>query len=100
MMMRPPDMPAFPGHMVRLAALVNVLLLLWGPAIMAAEADRPVRLVALGDSLSAGFGLKATEAFPPVLERLLRARGHAVEVANAGVSGDTTANGLERLDWA
>lgn len=58
-----------------------------------------VRLVAFGDSLVAGYGLSDTEAFPNQLEAALRARGHDVEVINAGVSGDTTAGGLARLDW-
>ncbi len=53
----------------------------------------------LGDSLAAGLGLAADEAFPAVVERLLRERGHAVEVVNAGVSGDTSAGGLARLAW-
>ena len=57
---------------------------------------QPLRIVVLGDSLVAGFQLKASEAFPAQLERALKARGHAVEVINAGVSGDTTAGGLER----
>lgn len=60
----------------------------------------PVRIVVLGDSLVAGFRLKASDAFPAQLERALKARGHAVEVTNAGVSGDTTAGGLERVGWA
>ena len=54
----------------------------------------------LGDSLVAGFGLKPSDAFPAQLERALKARGHAVEVINAGVSGDTTAGGLARVAWA
>ena len=58
-----------------------------------------VRIVVLGDSLAAGLGLAADEAFPAVVERLLRDRGRAVEVVNAGVSGDTSAGGLARLDW-
>jgi acyl-CoA thioesterase-1 len=62
--------------------------------------DRPLRLVALGDSLTAGYGLPAEAAFPVVLETQLRARGHKVEIANAGVSGDTSQAGLERLDWS
>lgn len=66
----------------------------------AAAAERPVRIVALGDSLTAGYGLNAEEAFPVKLEAALRARGHAVEVANAGVSGDTTTGGLARLEWS
>jgi acyl-CoA thioesterase-1 len=60
----------------------------------------PLRVVVLGDSLAAGFQLKASDAFPAQLERALKTRGHQVEVINAGVSGDTTAAGLERLRWA
>jgi acyl-CoA thioesterase-1 len=60
----------------------------------------PIRLVALGDSLTAGHGLPATAAFPVVLERALKARGHNVEIVNAGVSGDTASAGLDRLDWS
>jgi acyl-CoA thioesterase-1 len=59
-----------------------------------------VKIVALGDSLTAGLGLKVEAAFPAQLERALRAKGLAVEVANAGVSGDTATDGLARLDWA
>lgn len=59
-----------------------------------------VRLVALGDSLSAGFRLPADAAFPAVLEKALRAEGLDVTVANAGVSGDTARDGLDRLDWS
>lgn len=57
------------------------------------------RIVILGDSLTAGYGLLPEEAYPAVLETLLRERGRAVEVVNAGLSGDTTAGGLRRLDW-
>src|SRR6185436_16968714 len=57
-------------------------------------------IVVLGDSLVAGFGLKPSDAFPAQLERTLKAKGHAVEVINAGVSGDTTAGGLARVAWA
>lgn len=66
----------------------------------APAAERPVKIVALGDSLTAGYGLAASEAFPAKLEKALRGRGLAVEVANAGVSGDTASGGLARLDWA
>ncbi|WP_210496577.1 arylesterase [Microvirga antarctica] len=61
---------------------------------------KPVALVALGDSLSAGYGLPAEAAFPAQLEKALRAKGHNVTVANAGVSGDTASAGLDRLDWS
>lgn len=65
----------------------------------AAVAARP-RIVALGDSLTAGYGLDAGDAFPAVLQRRLDARGYAYEVVNMGVSGDTSAGGLRRLNWA
>jgi acyl-CoA thioesterase-1 len=65
--------------------------------IVAAE---PVKIVALGDSLTAGFGLAREAAFPARLEAALRAKGFAVEIANAGVSGDTPSGGLARLDWS
>jgi len=66
----------------------------------AAAADRPVRIVALGDSLTAGYGLPADATFPARLERALKARGLVVDVVNAGVSGDTAPGGLARLDWS
>ena len=62
--------------------------------------SQPIRLVALGDSLTAGYGLPQEAAFPAVLERALKAKGRNVEVANAGVSGDTSSGGLDRLDWS
>jgi len=68
--------------------------------LAAAAADRQVRIVALGDSLTAGLGLPADQAFPAKLEQALRAKGLAVEVTNAGVSGDTASSGLARLDWS
>jgi acyl-CoA thioesterase-1 len=85
--------------MVRLVAAVNVFLLAGLLPAAAAAAD-PVRIVVLGDSLTAGFRLPRSDAFPEQLQRKLDAAGRAVEVANAGVSGDTTAAGLARLDWA
>jgi acyl-CoA thioesterase-1 len=56
-------------------------------------------VVFLGDSLSAGRGLAESEAFPAVTRELLRAAGVEIEIVNAGVSGDTSAGGLSRLDW-
>jgi acyl-CoA thioesterase-1 len=67
---------------------------------LAGAADGPVLIVALGDSLTAGFGLPANAAFPARLEQALRAKGIAVEISNAGVSGDTATGGLARLDWS
>jgi len=59
-----------------------------------------VTVVALGDSLTAGLGLAPREAYPALLDARLRDAGYSVEVVNAGVSGDTTAGGLRRVDWA
>jgi acyl-CoA thioesterase-1 len=67
---------------------------------VAVAAEAPVRIVAFGDSLTAGFGLAAQDAFPAQLERALAAAGVPAKVANAGVSGDTASGGLERLDWS
>lgn len=61
---------------------------------------RLLRILAFGDSLTAGFGLRAEDSFPAHLERRLRADGIAAEVVNAGISGDTTAGGRARLDWS
>ncbi len=58
------------------------------------------RIVGFGDSLMAGYNLGPNEGFPQKLEAALKARGHDVAVANAGVSGDTTSGGLSRLDWS
>jgi acyl-CoA thioesterase-1 len=63
-------------------------------------AERPVRIVVLGDSLSAGAGLSAQDALPARLERALKAKGIAVAIENAGVSGDTATGGLSRVDWS
>jgi acyl-CoA thioesterase-1 len=62
--------------------------------------ERPVKIVALGDSLTAGLGLATEQAFPAKLAQALRQRGMAVDVVNAGVSGDTAADGAARLDWS
>jgi len=61
---------------------------------------RSLRLVALGDSLTAGYSLPADAAFPAVLQKALREKGYDVEIGNAGVSGDTSSGARERLDWA
>lgn len=69
-------------------------------AAAAEKAGRPVRIVVLGDSLSAGLGLAANEALPAKLEKALNSKGLAVTIENAGVSGDTASGGLGRLDWS
>ena len=65
-----------------------------------AVAAQPVKLLALGDSLTAGYGLPEPQGFTRQLEKALAAKGYSVTVVNAGVSGDTTAGGRARLDWA
>jgi acyl-CoA thioesterase-1 len=62
--------------------------------------ERPVKIVVLGDSLSAGLGLPADAAFPAKLSQALKAKGVPADVINAGVSGDTSSGGLGRLDWS
>ena len=79
------------------AGALVIMLCLITPA---SAQQSPLRIVALGDSLSAGYLLPQKNAFPTVLERVLREKGRKVEVSNAGVSGDTASGGLERLDWA
>jgi len=89
--------------MTRAAALAAALLggiLSLAPLSPAATAERAVLIVALGDSLTAGFGIPADAAFPVRLEKALAAKGLAVEIGNAGVSGDTMSGGLARLDWS
>lgn len=75
--------------------MMMLALLLAAPTAEAA----PLRLLALGDSLTAGYGLPQTDGFVAQLERALAADGLDVEVVNGGVSGDTTAGGLARLSW-
>jgi len=66
----------------------------------ASAAERPVKVVVLGDSLSAGFGLPLDAAFPARLREALKAKGITATIANAGVSGDTASGGLSRLNWS
>ncbi len=97
-----------------LAKRFNAIVVLWAAIFLgvvsqsapllaqsgASASAGPIRLLVLGDSLAAGYGLAANEAFPAQLERALRAKGHNVNVINAGVSGDTSAGGRARLDWS
>src|ERR1700761_5212376 len=61
---------------------------------------KPVKMVVLGDSLSAGLGLSAAASFPERLQKVLKDKGVDVDIANAGVSGDTSTGGRDRLDWS
>jgi acyl-CoA thioesterase I len=69
-------------------------------AVTGATAAAPIKIVAFGDSLTAGLGLPASEGFVARLQAALAAKGYAVEISNAGVSGDTSSGGLARLDWS
>ena len=80
--------------------LMTISLFASMPHRPAAAGSGPVRLVALGDSLTAGYGLPSDAALPEQLQRKLEAKGHKVVIVNAGVSGDTASGGLERLDWS
>ena len=93
--------------MTSLKALTLLLLLwagsaLWAGNAPATNAAAPARgrIVVLGDSITAGFGLDPAEAYPAVLQQKIEAAKLPYTVANAGVSGDTTAGGLRRIDWA
>ena len=92
------------------AALCTCLLILWTtthPAPAAAQTlaqnqtpAPPIQIVALGDSLTAGYGLADKDGFVPRLQAALAAKGINATIANAGVSGDTATDGLARLDWS
>ena len=88
------------AQVVVLLAAVNASVSAADAPMARAEPAKPIRIVAFGDSLTAGYGLKPRHAFPAQLQEALKARGHDVVVVNAGVSGDTTAAGLERIAWA
>lgn len=88
--------------MGRQIAIVAVFGASFGIAAQAQPAGvrSPVKIVALGDSLTAGYGLSTKDGFVPRLQAAVTAKGIAAEVVNAGVSGDTSSDGLARLDWS
>ena len=89
-----------PAIRQRPAALVWLAALLVLAASTVFARAEPLHVVAFGDSLSAGLGLPVDQAFPARLEAALKARGLDVAIDNAGVSGDTAADGLARIDWS
>jgi acyl-CoA thioesterase-1 len=89
-------MNKFKMPLIRAAALAAAML----AVVVSAAAADTVEIVALGDSLTAGYGLDPGGAFPEQLQAALVAHGHDVTVANAGVSGDTATDGLARLEWS
>ena len=80
--------------------LVLIMVLMTGGTGFAQAPAKPLRMVVLGDSLSAGLGLSAAAAFPARLQKSLEAKGIKVDIINAGVSGDTASGGRDRLDWS
>lgn len=100
--------PFLRGRNAAWAVLVMLVTLLLAPlllapvltAALASPASAAQKLLVLGDSLTAGYNLPPGDAYPAQLEAALKARGVNMPVINAGVSGDTTAAGLARLDWA
>jgi acyl-CoA thioesterase I len=85
-------------HLARAALIFLALAFL--TAALHAEPLAPVKIVAFGDSLTAGLGLPVSQGFAPRLQAALAANGYAAEIANAGVSGNTATDGLARLDWS
>ncbi len=83
-----------------LRALTNAMVVVLALFSAAAANARPVRVLILGDSLAAGYGLAAADGFQAQMLAALRARGHDVSFVDAAVSGDTSAGGRARLDWA
>lgn len=84
----------------RLRCLILFNLLLCGFCLLSAfAAEAPKRLLVLGDSLAAGYGVEKGQAFPALLQAMIDRRRLSYEVVNAGVSGDTSAGGVRRIDW-
>jgi acyl-CoA thioesterase-1 len=79
---------------------VHILVLMVALMTAAPALAQPVKVVVLGDSLSAGLGLSAADAFPAKLQKALKDKGIDVAIMNAGVSGDTASGGRDRLDWS
>ena len=95
-----PSTPFSPLSRLAQMVLLAVIVQLGAPLGAFGAQAAPVKILALGDSLTAGYGLPAGEGFVPQLEKALRAQGLDARVLDGGVSGDTTAGGLARLDWA
>ena len=91
------NLPVWTRKTSRLLVMLAALLCLTAGI---AQSAAPMKILVLGDSLSAGYGLAKPDAFPVVLETALKKAGHSISLINAGVSGDTTAGGRARLGWA
>ena len=93
-------LPSFTLVTFRAAALLLVLALVAPSFIQSSRAAEPIRILAFGDSITAGYGLPEADTLTTRLADALNKMGRTVTVINGGVSGDTTADGLSRLDWA
>jgi acyl-CoA thioesterase I len=93
---------AVEGLTGRFAWLFVLVMLAMAPMSRASAQTpgKPVKIVVLGDSLTAGLGLPAPAAFPARLQKALKSKGIVTDMVNAGVSGDTTSGGRDRLDWS
>ncbi|MBR0990784.1 arylesterase [Bradyrhizobium japonicum] len=80
--------------------MLGLMTIATTPSLQAQPVTKPAKLVVLGDSLSAGLGLAAQDAFPAKLKKSLKNKGIDVDMINAGVSGDTSSGGRDRLDWS
>ena len=80
--------------------IVLILAFLMTGQALAQAPGKPVKVVAFGDSLTAGLGLSANQAFPVRLQKALESKGIKIDIINAGVSGDTASGGRDRLDWS
>jgi acyl-CoA thioesterase-1 len=87
-------------HSLTVTGLALAGVIVMAVVSAAAQSATPLKVVAFGDSLTAGYGLPAQDTFPARLERALKNKGHNVEIENAGASGDTASGGLSRLDWS
>jgi acyl-CoA thioesterase-1 len=94
------DLPGYGRRAALQKAAAGIGMLLAAPNLAHAQAQPEIRLLMLGDSITAGYGLARSEGPPAQIQAALRARGRAVRVLDAGVSGDTTAGGRARIEWA
>lgn len=90
------------GRVLSRVNVIWLILAIFAAGIngIAVAADKPLKIVAIGTSLTQGYNLPPGTDFTAVLQAQLKAKGHDVAIVNAGVSGDTSAGGLARLDWA
>lgn len=93
------ERPKYRFWVILTAVLAGIWLMMANQTAVLAQ-TAPIKMAVLGDSLTAGYGLPATAAFPVRLQKALKDRGIEAEIVNAGVSGDTTSGGRDRVDWS